>query len=238
MADKLWSPDGLVTGPADRIARHSFVIRIQWPAVATDRIAEALAGRSEELVSAAVDVYVERIPAYSHAGADVEADARRHTAEHHALLCAVLRRDRPPTDRELEFVERHAARRARQGIPLADFLEAFRSYHNIVWDAVLDFSRESRTVADQALAATRTVIGYVDRATTRASGAYLEAQQLLVAEGDRVRRDLLEDLLAAGAPQTAAGLAAARAAGLHADTRCVVVAAVATNAPPNDGALS
>ena len=57
-----------------------------------------------------------------------------------------------------------------QGIPLADFLEAFRSYHNIVWDAVLDFSRESRTVADQALAATRTVIGYVDRATTRASG--------------------------------------------------------------------
>jgi sugar diacid utilization regulator len=167
----------------------------------------------------------------------VRAEARRHTAEHHELLCEVLRRDRPPSDRELEFVERHAARRARQGIPLADFLEAFRSYHNIVWDAVLDSSRESRTMADQALAATRTVIGYVDLATTRAGGAYLEAQQLLLADSDRVRRDLLEDLLGGGAPQTAAGLAAARAAGLEADTRCVLVAAVATNAPPDDSAL-
>src|SRR4051812_25894138 len=175
MADKLWPPDGPVTGPPNRIARPLFVIGIQSPAVATDLIAEALAGRGDELVSAAVDVYLERIPAYAQAGADVTADARRHTAEHHELLCAVLRRDRPPSDRELEFVERHAARRARQGIPLADFLEAFRSYHNIVWDAVLDFSRQSRTVADQALAATRTVIGYVDRATTRASGAYLDA---------------------------------------------------------------
>jgi sugar diacid utilization regulator len=162
--------------------------------------------------------------------------ARHHTEEHHELLCEVLRRGRSPSERELAFVERHAARRARQRIPLAEFLEAFRTYHNIVWDAVLDFSRESPVAAEQALAATRAVIGYVDLATTRASAACLEAQQLLMAEGDRVRRDLLEDLLATGAPQTAAGVAAARAAGLEPDARCVLVAAVATN-EPQDGAL-
>ena len=56
--------------------------------------------------------------------------------------------------------------------------------------------------------------------TTEASGAFLEAQQLLLADGDRVRRDLLEDLLAGRDPETAAGLAAARDAGLDA-TRVV-----------------
>jgi sugar diacid utilization regulator len=205
--------------------------------VATDLIAGALADRRDELVAAAVDAYLERLPSYREAGPDVLADARRHTEEHHDLLCDVLRRNRPPTERELAFVERHAARRARQGIALPDFLEAFRSYHNIVWDAVLDASRESRTATDQALAATRTVIGYVDLAATRASAAYLEAQQLLLAQGDRVRRDLLEDLLETGAPQTAAGVAAARAAGLEPDRPCVLVAAVATTAPADDGAL-
>jgi sugar diacid utilization regulator len=204
--------------------------------VATDLIAGALASRRDELVTAAADGYIERLSSYREASADVRADARRHTEEHHDLLCEVLRRGRAPSERQLAFVERHAARRARQGIPLADFLEAFRTYHNIVWDAVLDFSRQSRAAAEQALTATRTVIGYVDLATTRASAAYLEAQQLLLAEGDRVRRDLLEDLLDTGAPQTAAGVAAARAAGLEPDARCVLVAAVATNEPP-DGAL-
>jgi sugar diacid utilization regulator len=206
--------------------------------VSTELIAGALAARRDELVAAAVEAYLERLPSYRQAGPEVLDDARRHTEEHHDVLCEVLRRNRPPTERELAFVERHAARRARQGIALADFLEAFRRYHTIVWDAILDASRKSRTAADQALAATRTVIGYVDLATTRASAAYLEAQLLLLAEGDRVRRDLLEDLLQTGAPQTAAGVSAARAAGLEPDAPCVLVAAVATGEPADEGALT
>jgi sugar diacid utilization regulator len=158
-------------------------------------------------------------------------DARRHTETHHDLLCEVLRRGRPAKPGELRFVEEHAARRARQGIALADFLAAFRTYHTIVWDAVL----ASGVAADQALAAAGAVIGYVDTVTTRASGAYLEAQQLLLADSNRVRRDLLEDLLDAGSPQTAAGLAVAREAGLEPDARCVLVAAVATNTPDDGG---
>ena len=49
------------------------------------------------------------------------------------------------------------------------------------------------------------------------------------------RRDLLEDLLETGAPQTAAGLEAARAAGLEADARFVLIAARALD---GDGELS
>ena len=102
---------------------------------------------------------------------------------------------------------------------------------------MLDTARESRRAAEEALAAARTVIGYVDLAATRASAAYLEAQQLLLADRDRVQRDLLEDLLDAGAPRTAAGLAAARDAGLEPDTACVLVAAVPVEAPEDEGAL-
>jgi PucR C-terminal helix-turn-helix domain/GGDEF-like domain len=205
--------------------------------MATELIADALAARRDELVSATVDVFVARISAYRDADAALLKDARAHTEVHHDLLCDVLRRDSPVQERELDFVERHAARRARGGIALADFLAAFRSYHGVVWDAVLDTSRESRKAADQALAAARTVIGYVDLAATRASEAYLEAQQLLLANRDRVQRDLLEDLLDAGAPRTAAGLAAARAAGLEPETACVLVAAVPAEPPEDEGAL-
>jgi hypothetical protein len=206
-------------------------------AVATDLIADALTTRREQLVSAAVEGYAERIASYREAGPAMLADARAHTELHHDLLCAVLRRGRAVTSKELGFVERYAAQRARRGIPLGDFLTAFRSYHGIVWDAVLDASRESQAAADQALAAAATVIGYVDLAATLAGAAYLDAQQLLLADGDRVRRDLLEDLLEAGEAETAAGMAAARAAGLDAAARCVLVAAVAVRAPADDGAL-
>jgi sugar diacid utilization regulator len=106
-----------------------------------------------------------------------------------------------------------------------------------VWDAVLDASEQGGEAAEQALAAARTVIRHIDLATTEASAAYLEAQQLLLADGDRVRRDLLEDLLTGRRPATAAGLAAARAAGLEGDARCVLVAALPTVAPEDEGAL-
>jgi sugar diacid utilization regulator len=57
----------------------------------------------------------------------------------------------------------------------------------------------------------------------------------LIADVLTARRDLLEDLLETGAPQTAAGLEAARAAGLEPDSRFVLVAARALD---GDGALS
>ena len=112
--------------------------------MAPDLIAVALAdaprrtrrGRGRRILSG--------VPAYRHADPAVLEDARRtprSTTTCCATSCAATA---PPAERELEFVERHAARRARRGIALADFLEAFRSYHDIVWDAVLDASRESR----------------------------------------------------------------------------------------------
>ncbi|MBV9804188.1 MAG: helix-turn-helix domain-containing protein [Solirubrobacterales bacterium] len=200
-------------------------------------IAEALEARREELIGVGLEEIKARLPAYGRPDPALLEDVRRHIGEHHDLLCTVLRRGRPAAARQFEFAGAHAALRARRGIALADFLEAFRSYHNVVWDAVLDASEQSGEAAQQALAAARTVIRHIDLATTQASAAYLEAQQLLLADSDRVRRDVLEDLLAGKPPGTAAGLAAARAAGLERDARFVVIAALPTDAPEDEGVL-
>jgi hypothetical protein len=205
--------------------------------VRLELIAEALETRRDELIGAGVDEIRGRMATYREADAALIADVTRHVGEHHDLLCAVLRRGRPAEAPEFAFVGRHAALRARRGISLADFLEAFRSYHNVVWDAVLDASRSDREAAEQGLEAARTVIRHIDLATTEASAAYLEAQQLLVADGDRARRDLLEDLLAGRPPATAAGLAAARSTGLEGDARCVLIAAVPTVASEDEAVL-
>jgi hypothetical protein len=206
-------------------------------AVGTDPIAAALESRREELIAKGLDEIQSRLPAYRRDDASLLVDVRAHIGKHHDLLCAVMRRGRPATPRDFAFTGRHAAMRARRGIPLADFLEAFRCYHNIVWDAVLEASNDGHEAADAALRAARTVIRHIDLATTEASSAYLEAQQLLLADADRVRRDLLEDLLAARSPGTAAGLAAARAAGLEDGARCVVIAAIPIAAPDEESEL-
>ncbi len=199
-------------------------------AVTTGPVADVLTMRRDELLAAAGEAY-----ATCHRDADPAlADARRHIAQHHDLLCEVLRRGRMAEPHELDFIERQAAMRARQGSSLTDVLEAFSAYRTIACDAVLDAS----AAADQAHAATRAVLTYVDLATTRACAAYLDAQQRLVADGERVRRDLLEDLLEVGRPRTAAGSSALRAAGLDQDTRFVLVAAVTLGAVDDAGALS
>ena len=202
-----------------------------------DRIAGALEARRDELVATAFDAIRARLPEYRDADPALAEDVVGHIRTHHDLLCAVMRRGRPAEVRDFRFVARHAALRARRGFALSDFLEAFRCYHHVVWEAMADAARDSGAGADEVLAGAGSVLRYVDLAATEASAAFLEAQQLLVADGDRVRRDLLEDLLAGRDPESAAGLAAARDAGLDGTAGGLVVAALPTTAPEDDGAL-
>ena len=58
-----------------------------------------------------------------------------------------------------------------------------------------------------------TIIRYINLAAAEAAEVYLEAERLLHAQGERVRRDLLEDLLAGHAPAPGPKLTAAREAG-------------------------
>jgi PucR C-terminal helix-turn-helix domain/GGDEF-like domain len=199
-----------------------------------ERIAAMLTDRREELAADSLRQIRAGIPAY--AAIDdpaILADVTEHVAENHDALSSSLVRRRPVTKDDLAFIRPHAALRARRGVSLADFLQAFRIGHRVIWDAILELAAEDDEARAAALVAARSVMEFIDLASTHAAEAYLEAQQLLLAEGDRVRRDLLEELLAGREPSVGPRRNAARAAGLEPGATCLLLAAVPVS-PPGD----
>ena len=206
--------------------------------VAIQRIATMLAARRAELATESLSAIRAAIPTYAEIGDPlILADVTEHVAENHDALRASLVRGRPVTEQDLAFIRPHAALRARRGVPLADFLHAFRIGHRVIWDAIQGFADIDDEARDAALEAARLVMEFIDLASTHAAQAYLEAQQLLLAEGDRVRRDLLEDLLAGRAPTPGPRLGAARAAGLDSGGPCMLIAAVPVSPADDELAL-
>src|ERR1700751_279416 len=206
--------------------------------VAIHRIATMLAARRAELATESLGAIRAAIPTYAEIDDPaILADVTQHVAENHDALRAGLVRGRPAPEPDPAFIRPHAALRARRGVPLADFLHAFRIGHRVIWDAIQGFADLDDDARDAAPEAARLVMEFIDHASTHAAQAYLEAQQLLLAEGDRVRRDLLEDLLAGRAPIPGQRLSAARAAGLDSGGRCLIVAAVPVTEPEDEFAL-
>ncbi len=202
-----------------------------------------LASRREELASATLAAIRAENPAY--AAIDdpaMLADVTEHVAQNYDALSASMLRGRPVTGEDLAFTRPHASWRARRAVPVADFLHAFRIGHRVIWEAILELADQDDEARAAALFAARLVMEFIDEASTHAAQAYLDAQQLLLAEGDRVRRDLLEDLLAGREIAPGPRLTAARAAGLELGPpapagRCVLVAAVPATRPDDELAL-
>jgi sugar diacid utilization regulator len=205
---------------------------------AVQRVAQMLEARRSELAERSVAAIRADVPGYGAIDDPAMlADVTEHVAQNHDALRVSLVKGRPVTSDELAFIRPHAAHRARRGVPLADFLHAFRIGHRVIWDAVLEFADEDEAAKTAALAAARSVIEFIDHASTHAAETYLEAQQLLLAEGDRVRRDLLEDLLAGREPPTGPRLSAARAAGLDSGGRCLAIVAMPVTSLEDEFAL-
>jgi sugar diacid utilization regulator len=133
---------------------------------------------------------------------------------------------------EIEFVRPRAMRRVGR-LPLADFMHAFRIYTEVFWDAVLA-SAVDKATRREVLALPSIVMRYMNIAASEAAEVYVEAERLLLAQGERGRRDLLEDLLGGRPPDPGPKLALARQAGLAPACPCVLVVAVATAALPDD----
>lgn len=204
-----------------------------------DRVAAMLARRRDELAGRSIEAIRGEIAAYAVIDDPaILADVELHVAEYHDALCGSLLREREVTADELGFIRRHAANRAQDGVPVADFLQALRVGHRIIWEAILELAEEDEHSPALALAAAGLIMAFFDHASTHAAAAYVEEQQLELAEGGRVRRDLLEDLVAGRHPASGPRLAAARAAGLEPGTRCLLIAAVPLAALDDSQALS
>jgi sugar diacid utilization regulator len=203
-----------------------------------ERVAAMLARRRTELAEESLRQIRADVPAYKTIDDPaLLADVTEHVAENHDALRASLLRGSPVTEEDLAFIRPHAALRARRDIPLQAFLHAFRIGHRVIWDAIVELADEDDDARAAGLVVARLVMDFIDLASTHAAETYLEAQQLLLAEGDRVRRDLLEDLLAGREPAPGPRLTAARAAGLDSGGRCVLVAAVPVTTPDDEYAL-
>jgi hypothetical protein len=158
-------------------------------------------------------------------------DVRRHIALHHEAMVRSVAAGRPVPREELSFIRARATRRVGR-IPLASFLQAFRIYHEEFWDALLA-SADSEAERMIAIEAAGTIIRYINIAAAEAADVYLEAERLLHAQGERVRRDLLEDLLAGRPPAPGPKLTAAREAGLVPGAVSILIAAHPIT-PPQD----
>jgi len=192
---------------------------------ALDQIVDGLRARQAELVELGVRRIFSEIPAYAKLEQPAFiADVREHVALHHDAVIRSVAARRPFEGDEFAFMRPQASRRPGR-IPLSDFMQGFRIYMEVLWDAVLESAVDDRT-RDGALEAAGIVIRYINQAATEAAQVYLEAERLLLAQGDRVRRDLLEDLLAGRVPGPGPKLTAARDAGLHPPVPCVLIVAV------------
>lgn len=211
--------------PYDRRREHG-VPAIHLP-TGSDPLAgliESLNARRDEIVDRGVHRIRTEIPEYR---AIVDpafiADVREHVALHHDALTRSVAAGHPLSRDDLAFMRGRATRRVGR-IPLAAFMQAFRIYQEEFWDALVA-SADGEAARNSAMEAAGTIIRYINLAAAEAAEVYLEAERLLHAQGERVRRDLLEDLLAGHPPAPGPKLTAARAAGLVPATACILVAA-------------
>ena len=193
---------------------------------AAARLIDGLEALTAETGREAAEAIFDEIPAYhaSH-GAPFFADVCHHVELNIEALVRSLRQGRPPSPEELVFLRAPTTRRAQRKIALDDFLHAFRIGFRHIWRSLVSGADddESRVAA---LTLVDPVAEYINIASTRVAEVYVEVEQLLVAEGERVRRDALEDLLSAAGVRPGPRAEALAAAGLSTGSTFLVVSAL------------
>ena len=187
------------------------------------QIVMAVEASLEKLVSAATEAIWAEVPAYAASPDDqLRADVTAHIRGIFEAFLDGMRTGRAARRSDFAASPEQAARRVMQGITLADFLQAFRIGQLTLWQGVLDAAGDDAEARDAALSIVAHIMRMIELGSTIAAEAYVTAQQQVLAEGDRVRRDLLEDLLARRVAPAGPKRGLLRAVGLQTDTRLLV----------------
>jgi hypothetical protein len=205
------------------------------PATSIAALRDTLAARLEDLADTATQLILAEIPAYRDATPALRDDVRAHVLSHLRISLSTFSEARPVTREELLFVRGHAARRVGH-IPIAEFVNAFYVGERVLWEAALASARDDDS-RRAALVFASHLPRYFEVATTHAAEVYIEAEEQLAATGERIRRDLLEDLVAGTRVVAGPRMDVARAAGLEPGVACLVVSAAATPAPDDESLL-
>ncbi|HEX6488236.1 MAG TPA: helix-turn-helix domain-containing protein [Candidatus Dormibacteraeota bacterium] len=187
-------------------------------------VARRLRERSPQIVLEATRRIATEIPSYAAASDDLIADVSEHIGKHHVVLVDLMEAGRRAVHNDMTFTRTHTAARVGR-IPIADYLHAFRTYLDVIWLELLEQAHDAAS-AETVLMLVGLVLDYVNEATTYAAELYIEIEQLELAGGERVRRDLLEDLVGGRPVLPGPRQDIARDAGLGPTTSCLVVVAV------------
>jgi sugar diacid utilization regulator len=202
-------------------------------AEARQKIASGVRASFDAMVFAAVEAIYAEVPAY---GGSADPQLRANVAEHVAAIFRQfldgLEEDRPARRGSFTVTREQASRRLSQGISLADFLQAFRIGQITLWQGVLDAAEDDEQARSAALLLVERIMRVIELGSTVAAEAYIEAQQHQLAEHDRLRRDLVEDLLARKTAFAGRKRSILQAAGLGPQTPLLVTSA----APVTSGA--
>ncbi|WGP06341.1 helix-turn-helix domain-containing protein [Bacillus subtilis] len=168
------------------------------------------------------------VPAYpASPDKNLAEDLTAHTFTVFEAALTPLEEGRRATAEDFPITASQARRRLRQGVTLPDFLTGFRIGQETLWEAIVDASDSEQETRDEAVHIAIHVMSVIEVGSSVGAVAYLETQQLEMAEGDRVRRDLVDDLLSGRrlAPGPSADLA--EVSDLRPDSRVLVATATA-----------
>jgi hypothetical protein len=193
------------------------------------RILSSLLADLDSLVAAALEAIRADIPAYAARDESFFRDVEGQVAAHYRTKLTAFLEERTVTLEEVAFIRGAATRRARAGLALEDYIGAYRVGEKVLWDAVVSTADRSPEGQEAALTLAAPLMRYVDFVTTHAARAYVEFQQFAVADADRERRDLLEQLLTGEWPAQTELRAAAERYGVGPETPLVAVVAVASD---------
>jgi sugar diacid utilization regulator len=214
-----------MASPAAETAPRADPIRAERARILTTLLADL-----DTLVDAAVKAIFAEIAGYRAQDRRFVADVTEQVAAHYRTKLTAFLEERTVTLEEVSFIRAAAMRRARAGLALEDYINAFRVGEKVLWDAIVATAGDTSLGHEAALTLVAPVMDYIDFVSTQAGHAYVEFQQYEVLEADRERRDLVEHLLGGELPADGPSLAAAQAYGIGRETPLVVVAAVPVDA--------
>jgi hypothetical protein len=191
------------------------------------RILSSLLSDLSALVDASLEAMRAEIPAYAAQGEGFFEDVREQVAAHYRTKLTAFLEEREVTLEEVSFIRGAAMRRARAGLALEYYINAFRVGEKVLWDAIVARAGEHPFGHEAALTLAAPLMRYVDFVTTHAAHAYVEFQQFALADADRERRDLLDVLLGGDLPTEGPLHALAQQYGIAVEAPTAVVVAIA-----------
>jgi hypothetical protein len=161
------------------------------------------------------------VPSYAAARDVVWPQVQQHARDVWETFVRHVRSGELPRPPDFGGTAAHATLRVRAGIPVSDFLQAFRVGEHVLWRQVRTATREAGAGDETALALAEVVMRTIEIASTVGLEHWLVAHQHELEQDARWRRELLDEVLAGRALESDAHRVALAELGL--DRRFVVL---------------